>query len=728
MPESDSNLSFVHLQLELARLDILLHRQIQRVHQASRPTDTEEGNGAFFMSTNQALALLERPFGGSYDELGEEENIPYEEALTEVQNQISKLVDEAESHEIPLRLFQLAVLLKLDRIELDTLLICIAPQLDPRYGKLYGFLQDDMTRKRASVNLVLDLLFVNSPERLLALTMFSEDAPLLQHRLLTLEAEPGTHRPPLVEKSFFPDEGIVNWLLLGSYQAPKFLKECLTFQINPEANPNLLSNQTKSQLDALINQGEFFNFYGRDQLTQREAATYMGQSVQRPLLTLDLEKVVPAKPITENATPGITAAETAVLLTAFHVLLRDALLIGAVPALIAWDTCLKDDAPPPELLSALSQHPGPIIVISAKRWQPRGVVRTRHFYWLDFPLPLAQQRTHLLSHFLEEETAVSDLDLSLLSGQFKLSTEQLQDLVSTARDLAAQNGRSLENQDLFAAARAHSNPKLATLAKKITPRYDWEDLVLPADQVEMLREMVQTVRSRPLVLEEWGLGKKLTASAGVTALFFGEPGTGKTMGAEVMAGELGLDLYKIDLSTMVSKYIGETEKNLEKIFNEAESSNAILFFDEADAIFGKRSEVKDAHDRYANIEISYLLQRMETYDGVTILATNLRNNLDDAFMRRLQFALDFPFPKPEDRLHIWKTLFPATVPRDPNLDFELMAERFEIPGGNIRNIIVTATYLAASNGQVVTMAHLMHGTRRELQKMGRLVDDRELLI
>ena len=152
------------------------------------------------------------------------------------------------------------------------------------------------------------------------------------------------------------------------------------------------------------------------------------------------------------------------------------------------------------------------------------------------------------------------------------------------------------------------------------------------------------------------------------------------MGAEVMAGELGLDLYKIDLSTMVSKYIGETEKNLEKIFNEAESSNAILFFDEADAIFGKRSEVKDAHDRYANIEISYLLQRMETYDGVTILATNLRNNLDDAFMRRLQFALDFPFPKAPDRLHIWKTLFPATVPRDPDLDFELMAERFEIPG------------------------------------------------
>lgn len=727
MPDLDINLSFVHLQLELMRLDVLLHRQVQRFHQASQPAAEEPGSG-LFMTAQQALALLERPFGGSYDELGDEENFPFEEAINGIQNQIGALVEQANDREISLRLFQLAVLLDLDRVELDIFLISIAPHLDSRYGKLYGFLQDDLTRKRPSVNLVLDLLFINSPERLLALTLFRDDSPLQRHRLLTLEAEPGTQRPPLVEKSLLPDEGIVNWLLLGEYQAPQFLKECLTFQTNPEANPHLLANDTQNHLDALLNQGEFFNFYGRDHLSQREAAAYIAQAAQRPLLTLDVEKVVPTKPPTENVPPGITAAETAVLLTAVHVLLRDALLIGAVPALVGWDACLHDTAPPPELLTALSQHPGPIIVISATRWQPRGVPRARHFYWIEFPLPLTQQRTRLLTHFLAAETAVSPAEVALLAGQFKLSTEQLQDLVSTAGDLAAQNGRSLANQDLFAAARAHSNPKLASLAKKITPRYSWEDLVLPADQVEMLREMVQTVRSRPLVLEEWGLGKKLTASAGVTALFFGEPGTGKTMGAEVMAGELGLDLYKIDLSTMVSKYIGETEKNLEKIFNEAESSNAILFFDEADAIFGKRSEVKDAHDRYANIEISYLLQRMETYDGVTILATNLRNNLDDAFMRRLQFALDFPFPKAVDRLHIWQTLFPATVPRDPDLDFELMAERFEIPGGNIRNIIVTATYLAASNGQVVTMAHLLHGTRRELQKMGRLVDDRALII
>jgi len=242
----------------------------------------------------------------------------------------------------------------------------------------------------------------------------------------------------------------------------------------------------------------------------------------------------------------------------------------------------------------------------------------------------------------------------------------------------------------------------------------------------LLHEFVNTVRQRPRVLDEWGIGRKLASSRGVTILFAGPPGTGKTMAAEVIAGELGLDLYKIDLSTVISKYIGETEKNLERIFNEAETSNAILFFDEADSLFGKRSEVRDSHDRYANIEISYLLQRMEAYDGVTMLATNLRANLDEAFTRRLQFAVDFPFPEEADRLRIWNTLFPAEVPCAADVDLAVLAERFKLAGGNIRNIIVNAAFLAAADGGEVSMDHILHGTRRELQKMGRLVPDGDM--
>ncbi|MCA9957909.1 MAG: ATP-binding protein, partial [Anaerolineales bacterium] len=206
--------------------------------------------------------------------------------------------------------------------------------------------------------------------------------------------------------------------------------------------------------------------------------------------------------------------------------------------------------------------------------------------------------------------------------------------------------------------------------------------------------------------------------------FAGESGTGKTMAADIMAHELGLDLYKIDLSSLVSKYIGETEKNLNRIFTEAATSNAILFFDEADAIFGKRSEVKDSHDRYANIEISYLLQRMETYDGVVILATNLRANMDDAFTRRLHFVVEFPFPETEDRERIWRVNVPAQTPLAADVDFHALAERFRLAGGSIRNIILAAAFLAATDGEALGMTHLLHATRREFQKMGRLIDKR----
>jgi SpoVK/Ycf46/Vps4 family AAA+-type ATPase len=227
------------------------------------------------------------------------------------------------------------------------------------------------------------------------------------------------------------------------------------------------------------------------------------------------------------------------------------------------------------------------------------------------------------------------------------------------------------------------------------------------------------------VYDEWGFDRKLSLGKGLNVLFAGPSGTGKTMAAEVLAGELGLDLYKIDLSTVVSKYIGDTEKNLARIFAEAATSNAILFFDEADALFGKRSEVKDAHDRYANIEIGYLLQRMEEYEGVVILATNLRKNMDEAFVRRMHFTVEFPFPNAQDRRRIWAHIWPEATPRSAELDADVLARRFELAGGNIRNIALAAAFLAASDGGVVTMAHLLHATRREYQKMGKIVTDGE---
>jgi SpoVK/Ycf46/Vps4 family AAA+-type ATPase len=267
---------------------------------------------------------------------------------------------------------------------------------------------------------------------------------------------------------------------------------------------------------------------------------------------------------------------------------------------------------------------------------------------------------------------------------------------------------------------------LAELAQLVSPHYGWDDIVLPADQLAQLREIADQVRYRTVVHEDWGFDAKLSLGKGLNVLFAGPPGTGKTMAADVLAGELGLDLYKIDLSGVVSKYVGETEKNLARIFDEARTSNAILFFDEADALFGKRTQVKDAHDRYANVEISYLLQKMDEYEGVVVLATNLRKNMDEAFVRRLHFSVDFPLPGLDDRRRIWERIWPAATPRDPDLDLDLLAERVEVAGGSIRNIALAGAFLAAADGRVVGLAHLLRATLREYQKMGKILTAADL--
>ncbi|HMP41652.1 MAG TPA: ATP-binding protein, partial [Roseiflexaceae bacterium] len=292
-----------------------------------------------------------------------------------------------------------------------------------------------------------------------------------------------------------------------------------------------------------------------------------------------------------------------------------------------------------------------------------------------------------------------------------------------ARALARwHNGGGLPTRhDLYAACRAQSSGRLNALAHKIATTYTWDDIVLPEDQVAQLREICIQVRQRRIVLETWGFDHHLAMGKGVNVLFAGQSGTGKTMAAEIIGADLGLELYKVDLSSMVSKYIGETEKNLDKVFSAAREANAILFFDEADAIFGKRSEVKDAHDRYANIEVGYLLQKMEEYDGVVILSTNLRKNLDEAFIRRLHTTIDFPFPEEPDRLRIWQKAFPADAPRTADVDLAFLARQFKIAGGNIRNVALLSAFLAAEDGGMIGMAHLIRAMRREYQKLGKLI-------
>jgi SpoVK/Ycf46/Vps4 family AAA+-type ATPase len=341
----------------------------------------------------------------------------------------------------------------------------------------------------------------------------------------------------------------------------------------------------------------------------------------------------------------------------------------------------------------------------------------------------AERRTLWRAALRRARMRVPAEQVDALASRFRLTPGQIGSVVAAAVGRAAWRVASSPGSppaaarvgaaDLFACARAQSGHDLAALATRLEAAHGWEDIVLAPDAVAQLRELCQRVALRERVLGDWGFGARLSRGKGTNALFTGPPGTGKTMAAEIVARELGLDLYRVDLAGVVSKYIGETEKNLDRIFTAAQHSDAIIFFDEADALFGKRSEVHDSHDRYANIEISYLLQKMEQYEGITILATNLRGNLDEAFARRLAFTVHFPFPDEASRRRIWAVVWPREVPLAENVDFDRLARQFKLSGGSIRNIAVAAAFLAAEGGGRVTMEHLLRATQREYQKLGK---------
>jgi SpoVK/Ycf46/Vps4 family AAA+-type ATPase len=295
-----------------------------------------------------------------------------------------------------------------------------------------------------------------------------------------------------------------------------------------------------------------------------------------------------------------------------------------------------------------------------------------------------------------------------------------------AASLALYRGQKAAVEHAFEAARSRSGHELAALTRKIAPAHGWDDIVLPAEALDQLREIGRRVTRRHQVLGKWRFARKLSSGRGVNALFHGHPGTGKTMAAEVVARELQLDLYKIDLAGVVSKYIGETEKNLDRIFSAAEEANAILLFDEADALFGKRSQVRDSHDRYANLEVSYLLQKMEQYEGASILATNLRQNLDDAFLRRLTFTIQFPFPDEASRKRIWSGIWPKEAPLAANVDSQWLAARLLLSGGNIRNVALAAAYLATEDGGVILLSHVLRAVNAEFLKMGKTLTPTDL--
>jgi hypothetical protein len=345
---------------------------------------------------------------------------------------------------------------------------------------------------------------------------------------------------------------------------------------------------------------------------------------------------------------------------------------------------------------------------------------SKAFVRLEIPQPSYAEQRQIWQAVLGPLADEINGDLDHLVAQFKLSPADIEAAVTTTRTLRDQD----LPQSLWDACRRQARPRLDDLTQRIETAATWDDLVLPEGQHQILIDIAAQVRQRTRVYETWGMAERNRRSLGISVLFSGPSGTGKTLAAEVLANELHLDLYRIDLALVVSKYIGETEKNLRRVFAAAEDSGAILLFDEADALFGKRSEVKDSHDRYANIEVSYLLQRMEAYRGLAILTSNLKSALDPAFLRRIRFVVNFPFPDPAQRAEIWLRMFSAQVPCE-NLDWHKLS-KLNIAGGNIRNIALNAAFIAADAGEPVRMGHLLRAARSEYAKLEKTLSEAEI--
>jgi hypothetical protein len=394
---------------------------------------------------------------------------------------------------------------------------------------------------------------------------------------------------------------------------------------------------------------------------------------------------------------------------------RSALLVEADPLEV------NDGARAAALARFVDRAAGAILV--ASREPLRGLTRTT--LRLDVAPPVLAEQRQVWVDVLGPRAAEVNGQIDDLVAQFSLSTQSLRGASAQAQgELHAPGSAEPLATVLWDACRAQARSRLEDLAQRIEPTANWDDLVLAEPQRLALHDIAQQVRARATVYERWGFASRSARGLGITALFAGPSGTGKTMAAEVLANDLRLDLYAIDLSSVVSKYIGETEKNLRRVFDAAEEGGAILLFDEADALFGKRTEVKDSHDRYANIEVSYLLQRMEAYRGLAILTTNLKSGLDAAFMRRLRFVVQFAFPDAVQRAQIWSRVFPIETPA-VGLDHAKLA-RLNVAGGNIRTIALNAAFIAAGANQPVGMAHLLRAASAEYVKLERALTDAEI--
>ncbi len=597
----------------------------------------------------------------------------------------------------PSALQRLCEIFGLSPFERDLLLVCAGIELDGEFATVCANAQDDSTRPWPTFALALAALDEPHWSALLP------QAPLRRWRLVEMNPSSAITSAPLRI-----DEPVLHYLtglespderLIGMLQPVEAPAELVPTHHRLAQRIAITWQRAESERPPLL------QLCGDDAFGKRAiAATACGQLGMR-LVALSGE-TLPSAPA--DLATLIRLCEREMLLT------QSALLLD----------CGELDAAEHTRAAAITEIceeiRGPLVLATRDRRR----LPHRATVMLDVERPTTDEQRSVWQRTLEEDVTTLNGHLDALVSQFTLGAVAIRSACAEARSMRATAPETPLDVALWEACREQARPALEALSQRIDPVAGWDDLLLPDAQQQTLREIAAHVRQRAVVYESWGFGTRGSRGLGISVLFSGASGTGKTLAAEVLAHTLHLDLYRIDLSSVVSKYIGETEKNLRRVFDAAEEGGAILLFDEADALFGKRSEVKDSHDRYANIEVSYLLQRMEAYRGLAILTTNLRSALDSAFLRRLRFIVPFPFPDASQRFEIWRRVFPPATPTE-HLDLTQLA-RLNVSGGNIRNIALNAAFLAADSGEPVRMAHLLQASRSEYTKLEKPLTEAEI--
>ncbi|MGZ8236410.1 MAG: ATP-binding protein [Methylobacter sp.] len=662
-----------HLAATVAWIRLRLERLIQP---SCEGTDANKDSGSWFKPAKKAPPQSARPDN---------------EAIKLARLELVKL----ENNDPPPALILLANALGLSEFDRQVLALCAAMELDTRIAGLCAKAQNNPNKPYPTFALAFALF--DDP----GWNALAPNAPLRYWRLLEIN-QPNAQT--LTSSALCVDERILNYLKGLNYLDDRLtpLIDAMTSQQDNGALP--LSQQ--QAVDSIIGHLKaangkermpFIELLGHDSASKQLIAVKVANSLGLNLHAIDC-KTIPGQTGDFETFTRLWQRES--------VLLPLALFISVDGIGDSEKTVLK---------RFLERSSGVVFLdlLDSKTES----VRNRISFEISKPSPEEQQQlwTEALQGLAPDQTR--DLP-QRLAEQFSFNQKEIKHLAKTALHDSFESPSTL-SVDLWQACRIAARAGMEQLATPIAVKAEWEQLVLPLEQKALLQQITEQVARRNRVYDAWGFREKMNRGLGINALFAGESGTGKTMAAEVIANELQLDLFRIDLSAVVNKYIGETEKNLRKLFDAAEDSGAILFFDEADALFGKRSEVKDSHDRYANIEINYLLQRMESYRGLAILATNMKSALDKAFMRRLRFIVDFPFPAIEERKEIWRKVFPAETPVDKNLDYQRLAS-LNMTGGSIQNMALNAAFLAAQypDGKV-TMPLILNAARMEFKKLER---------